>query len=289
MLTATRKNMIMIGGSRRIDKMLNGLLKALGGTDKTIGRTAKIILALPIVAISLIGFSVRPGEAAETTIEQMPAKLETQFALSALPPALRDQASVYLLDPMKGYQLSRRGTSGLTCLVERTVWEMADFRNDIYFPLCYDAVGTRTYLEVIMDAARLRAQGMTSAALKAEIENRYRSKTYKAPEKAGLSYMVGPVMRTVGPPDMKVQTMPMPHLMFYAPNITNEDIGALPNLSVHSSLLYPFIDKQGIAEQSYMIQLIGEAEKARIMADEKTLLDDLCAYRDVLCLPNTEH
>ena len=74
-------------------------------------------------------------------------------------------------------------------------------------------------------------------------------------------------------------------MMFYAPSITNEDIGAVPDLSVHSSLLYPFIDRQGVAEQRYMIQLIGAAEKARIMADEKTLLNDLCAYRDVLCLP----
>ncbi len=56
-----------------------------------------------------------------------------------------------------------------------------------------------------------------------------------------------------------------------------------------SSLLYPFIDKQGIAEQSYIIQLIGEGEKAKIMTDEKTLLDDLCVYRDVLCLPNIKH
>jgi hypothetical protein len=289
MLLSTRKNMIMIGGSRRVDKMLNGVLKALGRADKAIGRTAKFTLALPIVAISLFGISARPGQAAETTIRQMPAKLETQFALSALPPAMRDQASVYLLDPKKGYQLSRQGTSGVTCLVERTAWELADFRNDIYIPLCYDAVGTRTYLKVIMDTAGLRAQGMSPAALKAEIENRFKNKTYKAPEKAGLSYMVAPVFRTVGPPDMKVYTMPMPHVMFYAPNITNDDIGAVPNLGIHASLLYPFIDKQGIAEQSYMIQLIGEAEKAKILADEKTLLDDLCAYRDVLCLPHTEH
>jgi hypothetical protein len=280
--------MIMIGGSRRVDKMLNGLLKALGRADKAIVRTAKITLAVPIVVISLFGISAPPGQAAETTIEPMPAKLETQFALSALPPALRDQASVYLLDPKKGYQLSRQGTSGVTCLVERTAWELADFRDDIYIPLCYDAVGTRTFLQVIMDTAGLRAQGMDPAALKAEIENRYDNKTYKVPEKSGLSYMVAPVFRTVGPPDMKVHTLPMPHLMFYAANITNEDIGAVPNLSIHSSLLYPFIDKQGIAEQSYMIQLIGEAEKAKILTDEKTLLDDLCAYRDVLCLP-TEH
>jgi hypothetical protein len=248
----------------------------------------KIKFALAIITIGLIGagISASPSLATETTIEQMPAKLESQFALSALPPALRDQATVYLLDPKKGYQLSRQGTSGVACLVERTVWELADFRNDIYIPLCYDAVGTKTYLKVIMDAATLRAQGMSPVALKAEIENRYRNKTYKAPEKAGLSYMVAPVFRTVGPPDMKVHTMPMPHLMFYAPNITNEDIGAAPDLSVHSSLLYPFIDKQGIAEQSYVIQLIGEAEKAKIMADEKNLLAALCTYRASLCLPH---
>jgi hypothetical protein len=237
------------------------------------------------MTISLIVLSAPPSQATETTIEQMAAKLETQFALSALPPAMRDQATVYLLDPKKGYQLSRQGTSGVTCLVERTAWEQADFRNDIYVPLCYDAEGSKSFLKVIIDVATLRLQEMSPVALKAEIENRYKNKTYKVPEKAGLSYMIAPVMRTWTLPDMKVHTMPMPHLMFYAPKITNEDIGAVPT----SSLLYPFAMKEGIAEQSYMIQLIGEAEKAKIIADEKTLLDDLCAYRDVLCLSKMEH
>jgi hypothetical protein len=251
-----------------------------------IGGAMRIKLILAMIAISPIGIA---APASQATVDQMPAKLETQFALSALPPALRDKATVYLLDPEKGYQLSRQGTSGMACLVERTVWEWVDFRNDIYIPLCYDDVGTKAHLKVIMDAAALRARGMSPVALKTEIENRYRNKTYKAPEKAGLSYMVAPVMRAVGPPDMKVHTMAMPHLMFYAPGITNEDIGAVPNLSDPSSLLYPFIDRQGNAEQSYMIQLIGEAEKAKILADEKELLHGLCAYRDVLCLTSMKH
>lgn len=97
--------------------------------------------------------------------------------------------------------------------------------------------------------------------------------------------MVAPVMRTWMMPDWQVHTMPMPHLMFYAPNMTNEDIGAVPN----SSLLYPFLFKEGILEQSYMIQLIGAAEKAKILADEKTLLHDLCSYRDFLCVPDMKH
>lgn len=239
----------------------------------------KIKLVLAIIIISLVGISA-PASQAQTALEQMPAKLETQFALSALPNAMRNQATVYLLDLKKGYQRSQQGTSGVTCLVERTAWEKSDFRNDIYVPLCYDAGGAKSFLKVIMDAAALRIKGMSPDALKAEIENRYQKKIYKAPEKPGLSYMIAPVMRTWMLPDGQVHTMPMPHLMFYAPHITNEDIGAVPNSNFH----YPFIMKEGIAEQSYIIQLIGDAERDKIITDEKTLLDGLCAYRDILCV-----
>jgi hypothetical protein len=249
--------------------------------------TSNSVIALATMAI--LGVSALSSQAAEPSIERMPPELETRFALSALPAPLRDGATVHLLDPEKGYYLSRQGTSGVTCIVERTAWELADFRDDIYIPLCYDAVGTKTYLKVIMEAAALRAQGLGPAALKAEIEGRWRNKTYKVPDKAGLSYMVAPIQRTVGPPDLKVHTLSMPHLMPYAPGVTNEDIGAAPDLHDHSSLKWPFIDRQGIDEQSYLIHMLGEAERARILAEEKALVDELCAYRDVLCLTKREH
>ena len=38
-----------------------------------------------------------------------------------------------------------------------------------------------------------------------------------------------------------------------------------------------------------MIQLIGEAEMARILPDEQARLDELCAYRDILCLAENGH
>jgi hypothetical protein len=232
-------------------------------------------------AVIVTGMPASSSQVTPATIEQMPAKLETDFALSALPAGMRGHASVYLLDPKKGYQRSRQGTSGVTCLVERTAWERADFRNDIYVPLCYDAAGTKTFLKVIMDAATLRIQGMSPAGLKAAIENRYKNRTYKVPERTGVSYMVAPVQRTWMLPDGQVHTGTMAHLMFYAPNLTNEQIGAMPN----SDFAYPFVFKEGIAEQSYIIQLMGEAETVRIVVDGKTLLAELCAYRDVLCLP----
>jgi hypothetical protein len=241
-----------------------------------------------LVVISLVGTATTlSGQAAHTTIERMPASLETRFALSAAPPPLRDQATVHLLDPRTGYRLAQQGTNGVTCVVQRTAWELTDFRNDIYIPLCYDAAGTTTYLAVIMDAAAFRARGLGPAELKAEVERRFRDGTYRVPETPGVSYMVAPVQRTVGPPDLKVRTLALPHMMFYAPHITNEHVAARPDLGDHSSLRYPFIDRQGNAEQSYMIQLVGEAEKAEILAVEKGLLDDLCAYRDLLCLPGS--
>ena len=231
--------------------------------------------------VLLISIGAHADGATEPALERMPAALETRYALSALPPAMRDQAAVYLLDPAKGYQLARTGTSGFTCIVERTAWEHADFRNDIYVPLCYDAAGTRTYLKVIMDAAALRAGGMGPAALKAEIEKRYRDRTYAPPDKPGLSYMVAPVMRTWMLPDGQVHTMPMVHLMFYAPNLADADISGTPGLEP----LRAFIFEEGLPQQRYMVVFAGEAERTRILSDEKALLTDLCAHRAVLCTP----
>ena len=95
--------------------------------------------------------------------------------------------------------------------------------------------------------------------------------------------MAAPIMRTWINPDWTVHTMPVPHLMFYAPNLTNEDIGAVPSAD-HS---FPFIFKEGIAEQCY-VHLVGEAEKTKIIADEKALLDDLSPIANFFLL-NKKH
>ncbi len=258
--------------------------------SKPVGLRAAIAVAghMTFAALSLIGASPASSQPAVPKLAPMPAQLETRFALSALPPALRQAATVYLLDPKSGYRLARKGTSGVSCLVQRTAWELSDFRDDIYYPLCFDTEGSRTYLKVIMDSASLRAQGLTPAALSALVESRYANKIYTAPAKPGLSYMVGPIMRTIGP-NGKVQTMAMPHFMIYAPGITNEDIGAKPNPADFSTLMSPFIDKQGNAEQSFIIQMVGEAEKAKILAEEKGLVNALCTHRAILCRHGMKH
>ena len=243
-----------------------------------------------ILALMLAALATAPAaQARDTSLTPMPEALETRYALSALPPALRDAASVHVLDPATGYRIARRGSSGLECLVQRTAWEHGELRDDIYIPLCYDAAGARTYLKVIVDTAALRASGTGADALKTQIEQRFADGTYRVPEKTGVSYMVAPVMRTLGPPDMKIHTMAMPHLMYYAPGIGNADIGAKPDLADPATLIYPLIDRQGNDEQSYIVQLLGETEKAKILADERELLHELCTHDDVLCLADMRH
>lgn len=219
-----------------------------------------------------------------SSLTPMPRPLEIQFALSALPPRLRPDATVHVLDPDHGYRTARQGTSGVTCVVQRTQWELGEFRDDLYVPLCFDAAGSETYLKAILDTAALRARGMEASAIRSTMSGRFADRTY-VPGKSGVSYMLAPVMRTIGPPDLQVHTMAMPHLMFYAPDVTNADLGAKPDLADKASLQWAFVDRQGHDAHSYIIQMAGAAETADILAREQPLLDALCAHRALLCLP----
>ncbi len=75
-------------------------------------------------------------------LERMPESLELRYAVSALPPHLRDGATTYILDPAKGYVLNNKGTNGMTCIVVRSDWQytVRPFRDDIFWPVCYEEI-----------------------------------------------------------------------------------------------------------------------------------------------------
>jgi hypothetical protein len=213
------------------------------------------------------------------SLQPLPRALETKLALSALPPYIRAEATVYVLDPTNGYELERKGTSDFTCFVERTDWVRADYRNDLLIPECFDAEGTRTIVPVSFEVARLRAEGKLSAhELKAEITRRFQDGTYYSPARPGLSYMLSPIQRLYGGPNSKeTQTVNMPHFMFYAPNLTSKDIGGGPVMG-----RYPYLVNPG--PHAYMIVNVGETEKAQINGEESDLLKEVCAYRSDFCV-----
>lgn len=218
--------------------------------------------------------------AAAVRLERMPVDLEVRFALSALPPHLRDKAAVMVLDPAQGYVMERPGGNGFTCIVERTEWPRADFRDDVYTPLCYDAEGSRNHLQVYLDVARLRAGGEGAAAVRDKIAKRFATKHYRAPVRAGLSYMLAPLMRTYTNPnlaDHTVATFSMPHHMVYAPNLTAQDIGSAMPPSPFAFIFEP-------GPHGYMVIPLGEREAASLRDASRSLINDLCHYRKSLCL-----
>jgi hypothetical protein len=210
-------------------------------------------------------------------LERMPESLEVRFALSAAPPHLRDGATTYVLDPAKGYVVSHKGTNGVTCIVVRSDWQFDEpFRDDIFWPVCFDAEGAKTLLKDYFFAAEMRARGMDAKRVHQDITRKFKTHDFPNPSRTGVAYMIAPVMR--GYVNVGVATMNMPHYMFYAPNVKDADIGGHGFSKEH-----PFVLSMSKGRDDYIILLAGEAEKTKILDESKELLDQLCSYRAYLC------
>lgn len=242
----------------------------------------------------LITLDSHAQQTTDWKLSKMPAGLETDYALSALPPHLRAGATVYLLDPDKGYYIGRPGTNGFICYLGRTDWEWAKFRNDLVTPIGFDPEGARTMFPVDRDVAAMRASGLFSAQqIKDSVISRIQHGVYIAPARAGISYMLAPVMRvhTGDPGDETVETMQMPHYMFYAPYITDADAGTLP-----PSATEPFVSNTGSyvmgagkGPHGFIIMAASEQTRVKILGEQKELLKRLAEYSPMFRVKDAMH
>ncbi|MDP9013742.1 MAG: hypothetical protein M3O41_14025 [Pseudomonadota bacterium] len=83
--------------------------------------------------------------------------------------------------------------------MSRTEWKFADYRDDVYDPTCYDAVGAKNHMQVLFDVAKLRAQGVAPDEMQKRIEAGFKAGKYYAPKSAGFSYMTAPPPPTARP------------------------------------------------------------------------------------------
>jgi hypothetical protein len=119
---------------------------------------------------------------------------------------------------------------------------------------------------------------MDAKQVHAGITKKFGTAAYPNPARAGVAYMIAPIIRTVDDTNVpEPKTMNMPHYMFYAPNVKNSDIGGKPVSQ------YPFMLSMSPGRDDFIIMLVGEAEKAKILDEFKDLLGDLCSYRKYLC------
>src|SRR6267143_5114583 len=129
--------------------------------------TIAVILAL-LFSVTAVAHSQQTARGANK-IEPPPRDLEIQLALSALPPHLRDNATLYVLNPDKGFEVARKGTNGFHTFVARTgddsfrgTWLLKEYRDDILYPISFDEAGAKAQMLVFLDAAAMQAKGTPS-------------------------------------------------------------------------------------------------------------------------------
>ena len=244
-----------------------------------------------VVAVLLVSLPASAENNKQTkvmnAIEPLPRDLEVQLALSALPAHLRDTATVYVLNPAKGFEIARKGTNEFHAFVARTgddtfrgSWPFTEYRDDILYPISFDQAGFKAHMRVFFDAAEMQAKGTPPGELKKIIQDRFKTGIYKAPERAGVSYMLSPILRTYTDPEVNsdVETINYPHVMYYAPDISNEDIGGGKLGGIG-----PFVIMPG--HHGLMIQPRGQTETAAITEEYAGMLGRLCKIKGEWCLP----
>jgi hypothetical protein len=235
-------------------------------------------------------------------VDPLPRDLEMQLARSALPRHLREQATVYVLNPARGFEVAQKGTNGFHAFVARTgddtfrgSWPFTAYRDDILYPISFDDAGAKANMRVFFDAAEMQARGTPPQELKKTIQDRYKAGYYKPPERAGVSYMMSPILRTYVNPDEndQVVTAIVPHVMHYTPNVSNQAVGA--GMPAPDAFRYftqhgrwqhnpdPFVILHG--PHGYMVQFLGVTERAAIKAEYAPMLERLCKFKRAWCLP----
>ncbi len=158
---------------------------------------------------------------------------EIEMALSAGPTHLRDKAGVYVLEKGR-FDLVQPSSNGFTCIVHRV--------GRIQAPECYDAEGTASTLAVVLREMHLALEGKSQAEIERQVGEEYASGRLQAPKRAGIVYRLSREFVQHEHGGSPKAVFP-PHLMFYAPNLTNADIGALPEH--FNDPAYPFVLSQG--------------------------------------------
>ena len=202
-------------------------------------RSTLMALALAMAAPACASGQTAQAPAPAPMIpELMPVEDEMALALEAAPPHLRAGAGVFVLREA-GFARIRESSNGFTCVVNRD-------HPQALKPTCWDAEGSRTIVPRVLWVGEELMRGTPLAEIERGIEEGFRSGRFVPPARPGVAYMLSSRIRNVDHATGAFRTFP-PHVMFYAPGLTDADIGAATEVTEG----LPFIDYQG--PHGYMI------------------------------------
>ena len=195
-----------------------------------------------LIRLVLAGIVVS-GAAPAWAVDRMKLSRDCEIAVarSALPLRLRPDASVYALVDDR-YELVVEGEGPFTCIVERN-------HRDAVIPQCMDRSGVDSVLPAIIDRSEMAVGGVDFEAIDLSNELRLASGHYHAASRPGVSYMMSDFTYAFVASAGQVLKIP-PHVMFYAPNLTNADIGGSLQ-SMIENVGTPFVFREGL--HGYMI------------------------------------
>ena len=203
---------------------------------------------LLLTVVLAIGQAQEAGAKAQGPTFARPATEaeEIALALSALPESLRADAAVHVLGK-DGYRKVKDGGSGLNCLVEQSTPDSQE-------PICWDREGSETIMPVVFAKATWRQQGVKDDEIERRVAKGFADGKFRAPRRGGVAYMIS-AANYVPAGDRVIHYAP--HVMFYAPYLTNKDIGATgkdPNA--------PWILNEG-SPHAYIIVVTRHSGEAR--------------------------
>ena len=189
------------------------------------------------ISVAVLGFAAQPMASALAVAQSTPAasslpqidqQREIALALSACPAAVAPKAAIYVRSE-SSYVKFRDGENGFTALLTTPAGQIA--------PVCMDAEGTRVVLPRMMKVAELRAQGKRPDEIKRIIVDDYAKGVFQPPSRPGVNYMLSPENRLL---NEKGEIVPFPpHVMVYAPYLTNAEIGVGRELGPDGNLIGP--------------------------------------------------
>ncbi len=207
-------------------------------------------MVLGMSGLLLLAALILPMAAPESTpVALLPEVCEKDLALSAAPAHLREDATVFVLE-RDGYRKVKTSSNPFTCSVNRD-------HPRVLKPTCFDQEGAATIVpKIVMMGERMMA-GQPLDVIRDAVERGFEDGTFQSPRRPGVAYMLSRYNRPYDPSTDTLGWFP-PHVMFYAPDLTGDDIGfSMP--AWHENPRLPFIGYQG--RHGYMI----------VMADDEQL------------------
>lgn len=182
---------------------------------------------------------------------KLTADCESALALSALPARLRDTASVYVLRDDR-FEMAREGSGPFTCIVERN-------HPVSLIPQCTDAAGRDSVVPGIVQRSEWVMEELSADARAERFASLVTAGEMVAPPRPGVSYMMSDFSYTWNPSLGDYVKIP-PHVMFYAPNLSDEDIGGSMAEGMGTNRGVPFIVQPGI--HGFMTSMVEHASES---------------------------